>query len=120
MSKTKDYKYSPERVAEIVAILSDGIPRTYIELGAAMGLTNVQVYNIVRSAIDSGNKDLVFRQFRKSNRHYVMNKRAVLKLGGLWNTELINSPVTFAVLAQMGEVKTNVRPLRSGRTRTVS
>lgn len=95
-----------ERMQEIVAILSDGIPRTYVELGAQMGLTSVQVYHIVRLAIEMrDDRRLMHRSFPRSNRHYVFLKKHASKLGAVWLQDSVNKPVTFAVLKQLGQWK---------------
>ena len=90
----------------ICLVLEDGVPKTYAELSETLDCSYQQVYSTIRHTEELASKTpLMHRTFARSNRHYVFLKKHATKLGSLWNTDLINRPITFQVLLQLGGKK---------------
>jgi len=87
------------------AVLADGVPRTYWELAEILDVTYSHAYLAVYHARQSGRTTLMTRTFQRSNRHYVFLKKHATKLGSVWNTDLVNRPITFSILMKLGEKK---------------
>jgi len=90
----------------LLAVLDDGVPRSYAELSDALDSSYASVYSTVGKIINGeGRSPILIRKFARSNRHYITLTKFATKLGAIWDTDMINRPITFRILLQLGGKK---------------